>query len=103
MKRSGGPHASRSLALIAMLGFTIHAAGEEQGQQLDAATRAAERFDLTDATIPAWRDHILPTHAERAWERIEWLPSFTAGLRRADEVNRPLLLWVMNGHPLGCT
>ncbi len=62
---------------------------------------------LTDtppgALLEAWRDHIRPCDAERAWERIGWHASFAEGLRAANSERRPLLLWMMNGHPLGCT
>lgn len=55
------------------------------------------------AELAAWRDHILPRPEELAWQGIAWRPSFAEGLRDADRLDRPLLLWVMNGHPLGCT
>jgi len=57
----------------------------------------------TAATLAAWLEHILPTAAESAWESIPWLPTFADGMRTAQLQNKPLLVWVMNGHPLGCT
>jgi len=50
-----------------------------------------------------WRDHILPTEVERAWTTVPWIPSLAEGLRFPDAASKPLLLWAMNGHPLGCT
>lgn len=61
------------------------------------------RPHLTQATRPLWRDHILAPKSELAWEEVPWRPSFLTGLREAGERGKPLLLWVMNGHPLGCT
>jgi len=61
------------------------------------------RSNLATGTFAAWRDAILPTPEETAWEAIPWLPSFHEGVRVADERDAPLLVWVMNGHPLGCT
>lgn len=61
------------------------------------------RPQLNQATRPLWRDHILAPKTELAWEEIPWRPSFLTGLREAGERGMPLLLWVMNGHPLGCT
>jgi hypothetical protein len=34
---------------------------------------------------------------------VPWLASFAEGVRAADAARKPLLLWIMNGHPLGCT
>lgn len=63
--------------------------------------------ELRDAPSPeslaAWRAHLLPAEAELRWETIPWHATFAAGLRAASEQARPLLLWAMNGHPLGCT
>lgn len=36
-------------------------------------------------------------------QSIPWETSFAAGLKTADKAGKPVLLWVMNGHPLGCT
>lgn len=51
----------------------------------------------------AWRTHVLPAESELVWLTIPWQSSFGDGIRRAREEARPVLLWVMNGHPLGCT
>ncbi len=48
-------------------------------------------------------DHILPTKKELAADRLPWFPSFAEGLKTAHARQQPLFLWVMNGHPLGCT
>ncbi|TWT40297.1 hypothetical protein RAS1_40050 [Phycisphaerae bacterium RAS1] len=72
-------------------------------EQLADALLAAERIALTPANLADWRALILPTADETAWERVAWLPTFRDGLLAADAADRPLLLWVMNGHPLGCT
>ena len=53
--------------------------------------------------VAAWRDHILPRAEEVRFEDIPWIDSFAAGLLAADQADKPLLFWGMNGHPLGCT
>ena len=58
---------------------------------------------LTEATFEALRDAILPSAQERAFEAVGWRPSFGEAVREARELDRPVLLWAMNGHPLGCT
>ena len=50
-----------------------------------------------------WRDFIVPTEKDLAWTRIPWRTSFQQGLIESIEKQKPMLLWAMNGHPLGCT
>ncbi len=57
----------------------------------------------SDAGLAAWRQHLEPSGRELRWESVPWLPTFGEGLLQADREAKPLLLWVMNGHPLGCT
>jgi hypothetical protein len=54
-------------------------------------------------SMPAWRNHIAPKSAESRWQAIGWRQTVSDGLRDAAVADRPLLLWLMNGHPLGCT
>lgn len=48
------------------------------------------------------RDHVLPTVEEERWTEIPWRQTFWEGVQDARERDRPVLLWAMNGHPLGC-
>jgi len=50
-----------------------------------------------------WQEFIKPTKKELAWAQIPWRSTFYDGLIDSDHEQKPLLLWVMNGHPLGCT
>jgi hypothetical protein len=63
----------------------------------------AADIDLTDVNYTVWRDHILPDPSELEWEQIPWLTTFKDGILAANAARKPLLLWTMNGHPLGCT
>ncbi len=63
----------------------------------------AADIDLDEENYKSWRDHILPETSELAWEKIPWLTTFKDGIDAADRAGKPLLLWTMNGHPLGCT
>ncbi len=58
---------------------------------------------LDDATFATWRDRIRIRDSELAWERLPWYVTYQEGLEQAGAEGKPLLLWVMNGHPLGCT
>lgn len=62
-----------------------------------------DQFILNGAKYQMWKEYIQPTEEELKWTCIPWKSSFREGLIDADREQKPLLLWVMNGHPLGCT
>ena len=37
------------------------------------------------------------------WRRIPWRIELLAAQREAAAINKPLFVWAMDGHPLGCT
>jgi hypothetical protein len=59
--------------------------------------------DPAPLDLAACRDHVLPDADELAWRAIPWLAELRAGLAAGAEQRKPVLLWAMNGHPLGCT
>ena len=71
------------------------------GSAADVALPEAPRLRLED--LERWRAHLLPDPEDLRFARIPWEPTFMDGVRLADQQQRPLLLWLMNGHPLGCT
>ena len=58
---------------------------------------------LSDGSFAIWRDRILTKEPELLWENLPWITTYRDGLEQAAAEDKPLLLWVMNGHPLGCT
>ena len=46
---------------------------------------------------------ILPQPEELAWRAVPWRAEFRTALLEAGESGKPVLLWAMNGHPLGQT
>ena len=46
---------------------------------------------------------IVPPAAEREWRDIPWRAQFGKAMLEADAAEKPVLLWAMNGHPLGQT
>ena len=46
---------------------------------------------------------ISPAKEEQAWLAIPWETDLTAARRKAVAQNKPIFLWEMDGHPLGCT
>ena len=70
---------------------------------LYGCTQNQKPFDLNEMTYDMWKEFIKPTKDELAWAEIPWRSTFYDGLVESDREQKPLLLWVMNGHPLGCT
>lgn len=64
---------------------------------------AVELSPLDPAEVDRIAARVWPEPTELSWETIPWIPAFGDGLERAAEAQKPVLLWVMNGHPLGCT
>jgi len=56
----------------------------------------ADQFDKLRAVIK-------PQTAEQKWEQIPWLSDLWQARQQAAEQGKPILLWEMDGHPLGCT
>jgi hypothetical protein len=54
-------------------------------------------------SFEAWVEYLTPRADELSWAAVDWLPTYAQGVAAAQEQRRPLLLWAMNGHPLGCT
>lgn len=63
----------------------------------------AQDATLTQENLSQWREHILPDGNDLTWQKIPWRITFADGIKAANEADKPLLLWTMNGHPLGCT
>ena len=64
---------------------------------------------LPDAQIPGTENFeqlaelIRPSNDELKFEEIGWRNQFWPAVLEARKLGRPVLLWTMNGHPLGCT
>jgi hypothetical protein len=57
----------------------------------------------TAADYERWARAIEPDEQERSYEQIAWRNAFGSAIAEARALGRPVLLWAMNGHPLGCT
>src|SRR5262249_43986772 len=49
------------------------------------------------------RDLILPNSREQSYRKITWRASVLCGIVDAQKKDRPVMIVLMNGHPLGCT
>ena len=63
-------------------------------------TRGAEPID--PAKFQTLHSLIKPRAAEEKWAQIPWLASLWEARQRAAREGKPILLWEMDGHPLGC-
>ncbi len=63
------------------------------------AAHAAESTLNLDAKIAA----IVPTSDEDRWLTIPWRTNLMKARLEAQNLNRPMFLWIMNGNPMGCT
>ena len=61
---------------------------------------AAENID--PAKFGEIHSLIKPRAAEETWANIPWMASLWAARERAALEGKPILLWEMDGHPLGC-
>jgi len=77
------------------------------GLFLLAAARTGSAQDgppvLDEKNFKSWVDFIRATPDELKWERLGWRPELGAAAVEAKALQRPILLWAMNGHPCGLT
>jgi hypothetical protein len=64
--------------------------------------RSAEGPDLTPDQFDKLRALIKPKAGEDKWAEIPWTPSLWEARQRAAHLGKPILLWEMDGNPLGC-
>ena len=63
---------------------------------LDANRPSPTTFDRLHALMQ-------PTPDELFWQQIPWLTRLWDARLKAAETGKPILLWEMDGNPLGCT
>jgi hypothetical protein len=57
----------------------------------------------TAANLEQWLTFIQPSASEESYRDIGWRNALSPAVAEARRLGRPILLWTMNGHPLGCT
>lgn len=58
---------------------------------------------LDDKNLRQWMDFTRPSDEDAAWERLGWRVELASAAAEAKSLQRPVLLWAMNGHPCGLT
>lgn len=64
--------------------------------QVAAPTPGPGNFD-------SWLAYIRPKPAELGFEEAAWKATFWEAVVESQKTAKPILLWAMNGHPMGCT
>jgi len=57
---------------------------------------------MTDAKLNRLIEILEPSPYE-LWRKVPWKISLLQGQKLAVEQNKPIFIWAMDGHPLGCT
>ena len=57
---------------------------------------------LSEQTYDHWRAELAPSERERGWQEIPWRPVLWDAVREANQRQKPLLVWMINGSPFGC-
>lgn len=58
--------------------------------------------ELDESDFDLLQESLQPDSSE-AWRQIPWRISLLDGQRAAVEEEKPIFIWAMDGHPLGCT
>jgi hypothetical protein len=63
---------------------------------------SSEPPSLSPGQFDKLRSLIKPKSGEDKWAEIPWLSSLWEARRQAATLGKPILLWEMDGNPLGC-
>ena len=58
---------------------------------------------VTEERFRALLSEITARPKEERWTEIPWKTDLKTARQVASQTRKPLLLWIMDGHPLGCT
>lgn len=70
---------------------------------LAATLVLSQQVLLTEANYEEIKAQILPPALLETADKVPWTPDLWTAVVRANHQDKPVLLWVMNGHPLACT
>ena len=80
------------IASVCFALFTIHLGSAAVGVAAELSWN--EQQQLSKKLCPP---------ADEPWRTIPWKISLLAGQKAAVESKKPIFIWAMDGHPLGCT
>lgn len=59
--------------------------------------------EISTENLDTWISFIRPSAEELGWRSVRWHRSLSEAAEEARKLDRPILLWAMNGHPCGET
>jgi hypothetical protein len=68
-----------------------------------AQEKITRSLNLTEGSYADIRQTILMHPPKQQWRKIPWRPNLAEAIVEAREMDKPILLWMMNGHPCGMT
>ncbi|MED5461655.1 MAG: hypothetical protein VYC03_03480 [Pseudomonadota bacterium] len=73
------------------------------GIDLQAADGEALSAPKLSAEGAKFRELVVPNPSEASYRKIPWRTSILQGIVEAQKHDKPVMIYLMNGHPLGCT
>ena len=64
---------------------------------------ALAALTLLGPTLDQRIAEILPTREDEKWLSIAWRTDLIQARLDAQRDSKPIFMWIMNGHPMGCT
>jgi len=90
---------------LAVLGLAISVSlGQDQASDR-ASAQQLKRQGPDPSRWQAWQDQAaeICQPPDQPWRTVPWELDLLAAQHRAVEEGKPLFIWAMDGHPLGCT
>ena len=85
-----------------LVAITAAALAASAGSAADPSPDKLQR-PRRSAEYATRRAYLVPGASEQSHRTIPWRASVLHGLIDAQEQDKPVLLFLMNGHPLGCS
>lgn len=84
---------TQGFGIVAMMFSCLAAQADEADTKRDVPLTHAEFLELHKELQPA----------DEPWRAIPWKIALLDAQRTAAESKKPIFIWAMDGHPLGCT
>ena len=65
--------------------------------------KPAQTLELNEKNYKTIRKTLTSSRDESGWRKISWRANLGEAIIEARKKNKPILLWMMNGHPCGMT
>jgi len=93
---------TRIVAVLFCVGVFVALTESAVGQDVEAVLKAYESKANSDEAFDQLFQFVGSSGEEEKWRQISWIPSLWTGVEIANEKQKPIFVWAMNGDPLGC-